>query len=45
MKKILETERCYLREFIEDDVTLIHQMNTDPEVMKYITKGVRNNFV
>lgn len=44
MKKILETKRCYLREFVEDDVALIHQMNTDPEVMKYITKGVPQTY-
>ncbi|WP_299455817.1 GNAT family N-acetyltransferase [uncultured Microscilla sp.] len=39
MKKILETKRCYIREFVEGDVELIYQMNSDPEVMKYITDG------
>lgn len=39
MKKILETDRCYLREFVEADVELMHQLNTDPEVMKYLTGG------
>lgn len=39
MKKILETERCYIREFIKDDIELVCQMNSDPEVMEYITNG------
>lgn len=39
MKKILETKRCYLREFVADDVEPMHQLNTDTDVMKYINGG------
>lgn len=44
MKKILETERCYVREFIEDDIAFVHQMNTNPEVMKHINGGKPETF-
>ena len=33
---ILESERLYLREYTTDDVQLMFELNSDPEVMKYI---------
>jgi RimJ/RimL family protein N-acetyltransferase len=35
MKKILETERLYLREFTMDDAQVLVDLNTDPRVTKY----------
>lgn len=35
MKKILETERLYLREFTLDDAQLLIDLNSNPEVTKY----------
>jgi ribosomal-protein-alanine N-acetyltransferase len=35
MKTILETERCYLREFLVDDAQNFYDLNSDPEVVKY----------
>ena len=35
MEIILETERCFLREFIVDDATEIFALNNDPEVIRY----------
>jgi len=40
MKKYLETERIYLREFTADDVDLVYDLNSDPDVMKYLS-GVK----
>ncbi|MEO5891988.1 MAG: GNAT family N-acetyltransferase [Ferruginibacter sp.] len=36
MHVILETPRLLLRRFTEADAGLIHQLNSDPEVVKYI---------
>lgn len=36
MKRFLNSERLYLREFTKDDLNLIHELNKDPEVMKYV---------
>ena len=35
MKKILETERLYLREFETKDATGLYELNQDPEVLQY----------
>lgn len=35
-KKIIESERLYLKEYSKDDVQLLFQLNSDPDVMKYI---------
>jgi RimJ/RimL family protein N-acetyltransferase len=37
---ILKTRRLYLREFQLEDVHLLHELDSDPEVMRFITKGV-----
>ena len=36
---ILETPRLIVREFTEDDVDNLFDLNSDPEVMRYITGG------
>jgi RimJ/RimL family protein N-acetyltransferase len=36
---ILETPRLALRQFTEDDVDYLFELNNDPEVMRYITGG------
>ncbi len=35
MKKILETERFYLRELTPDDAPMFYSLNLDPEVTRY----------
>lgn len=35
METILETERCYLRQFSVDDSQAFYDLNSDPEVVKY----------
>jgi RimJ/RimL family protein N-acetyltransferase len=39
MRIILETPRLVLRQFTEDDVDKLFDLNNDPEVMRYITGG------
>jgi RimJ/RimL family protein N-acetyltransferase len=39
MPVILETPRLTLREFTEDDVDNLFDLNSDPEVMRYLTGG------
>jgi len=39
MHIILETPRLALRQFTEDDVANLFDLNSDPEVMRYITGG------
>jgi len=39
MRIILETPRLRLREFTEDDVDNLFDLNSDPEVMRYLTGG------
>jgi RimJ/RimL family protein N-acetyltransferase len=39
MKKILETERLYLREFTMDDAQILLELNSDPRVTRYTEKG------
>ena len=39
MNLYLETERLILRRFTEDDVDLLVELDSDPEVMRYITGG------
>ena len=36
MRIILETPRLILRQFTEADAPLIHQLNSDPEVINYV---------
>jgi RimJ/RimL family protein N-acetyltransferase len=36
----LETDRLVLRQFTEDDVDNLFDLNSDPEVMRYLTKIV-----
>lgn len=38
--KYLKTERLFLREFTEDDVTNLFLLDSDPEVMKWLTNGI-----
>ncbi|MGH3172204.1 MAG: GNAT family N-acetyltransferase [Trebonia sp.] len=37
---ILETPRLALRQFTEDDVDNLFELNSDPEVMRYLTGGM-----
>jgi RimJ/RimL family protein N-acetyltransferase len=37
--KLLETERIYLRYFTAQDAGLFFELDSDPEVMRYISKG------
>jgi RimJ/RimL family protein N-acetyltransferase len=39
MKKILTTERLYLREFEDDDSAFLVDLNSDPEVTRYTGEG------
>jgi RimJ/RimL family protein N-acetyltransferase len=39
MHIILETQRLTLRQFTEDDVTNLFDLNSDPAVMRYLTGG------
>jgi RimJ/RimL family protein N-acetyltransferase len=39
MHTILETPRLALRQFTEDDVDNLFDLNSDPEVMRYLTGG------
>jgi RimJ/RimL family protein N-acetyltransferase len=36
---VLETDRLTLRQFTEDDVDNLFELNSDPEVMRYLTGG------
>lgn len=40
MQIFLETERLILRRFTDDDVELITELNSDPEVTRFITGGI-----
>jgi RimJ/RimL family protein N-acetyltransferase len=40
METFLETERLVLRRFAPDDVDDLHALNSDPEVMRYLTGGI-----
>ena len=39
MKIPLSTKRIILKKFNKNDVDLLHQLDSDPEVMQYITLG------
>ena len=39
MRVFLETERLLLRRFIESDADNLHDLDSDPEVMRYATGG------
>src|SRR5689334_24633471 len=39
MQVFLETDRLVLRQFTEDDVDLLVELDADPEVMRYINGG------
>jgi RimJ/RimL family protein N-acetyltransferase len=38
---LLQTPRLVLRQFTEDDVDNLFNLNSDPEVMRYLTGGRR----
>jgi RimJ/RimL family protein N-acetyltransferase len=38
-ESILETRRLYLRQFQLEDADLLYKLDSDPEVMRFITKG------
>ena len=40
MEEFLRTERLVLRKFTADDVDLLVELDSDPEVMHYVTGGV-----
>jgi RimJ/RimL family protein N-acetyltransferase len=49
---LLETERMYFRQFRVDDAQLLFELDRDPEVMRFITKGhptplarIQNEFI
>jgi RimJ/RimL family protein N-acetyltransferase len=39
VRVILQTERLTLRQFTEDDTANLYELNSDPEVMRYLTGG------
>ncbi len=39
MHVFLETDRLILRRFTEADVDLLHDLDSDPEVLRYVTGG------
>ena len=39
MRVFLETERLLLRRFTEDDLENLVELDSDPEVMRFITGG------
>ncbi len=43
MHIIFETPRLFLRQFVEEDAPLIYQLNSDPEVLKYVHEPVLEN--
>ena len=43
MKMILETDRLFLREFVEDDAEAFFALNSDPEVMRYTGEPLFKN--
>ena len=45
MKSILETDRLLFREFTTEDAPLILQLNSDPEVVKYVHEHPVSNLV
>jgi Acetyltransferases, including N-acetylases of ribosomal proteins len=43
MKVILETERLFLREYVEEDAEAFFRLNSDPEVLRFVPdKGLLN---
>src|SRR5205814_4722502 len=43
MKVILETERLFLREYVEGDAEAFFKLNSDPEVLRFVPdKGLLN---
>ena len=39
MNVVIETERLLLRDFTEDDASLIYELNIDPDVIRYTHDG------
>ena len=35
----LESERLFLRQFVAEDASLLEELDSDPEVMRYLTRG------
>ena len=44
MQIYLETERILLRQFTPDDVDCLYALDSDPEVMRYLTNGVPRSY-
>src|SRR4029450_4875954 len=43
MKVILETDRLFLREYVEEDAEAFFKLNSDPEVLRFVPdKGLLN---
>jgi RimJ/RimL family protein N-acetyltransferase len=36
MKVIIETDRLFLREYVEDDAGALFRLNSDPEVLRFV---------
>ncbi|MFY9311091.1 MAG: GNAT family N-acetyltransferase [Bacteroidia bacterium] len=43
MKRVLETERLYFREFSIDDAQLLIDLNSNPNVIRYVDDGPVND--
>ncbi len=43
MKVVLETDRLFLREYVEDDAEAFFQLNSDPEVVRFTPNAVLQN--
>src|ERR1700690_3639961 len=43
MHAVFETPRLFLRHFTEEDAPLIYQLNSDPEIVKYVHEPVLDN--
>ena len=39
MHTVLETQRLTMRQFTEDDVDNLFDLNSDPEVMRYLNRA------
>ena len=39
MKMVLETDRLFLREYVEDDAEALFRLNSDPEVSRFTPNG------
>jgi RimJ/RimL family protein N-acetyltransferase len=44
MEKILETDRLIVRKFTEADLDALYRLDSDPDVMKYISNGIPRTY-